>query len=321
MRPITIAAAQLGPIPRAQRRGQVVDRLIALMHRARERGADLVVFPELALTTFFPRWYFEDEAELERFYEREMPGPETRALFETARTLGIGFCLGYAERTADGRRFNTAILVERDGSIVGKYRKIHLPGHREHEPWRAFQHLEKRYFEPGDLGFRVADAFSGRVGMAICNDRRWPETYRVLGLQGAELVLIGYNTPIHNPPAPEHDRLSWHHNAIVMQSGAYQNASFVVGVAKAGVEEGVHQMGGTQIIAPSGETIAAATTEEDELVIAECDLDQCRSYRESVFAFERHREPGAYGLITGTKGTVSPEEAMRIDPALALPQD
>jgi len=321
MRQVTIAAAQLGPIALDHDRRQVVDRLIALMRDAKRRGADLIVYPELALTTFFPRWYYEDETELDRFYEREMPSPETRPLFDTARELGIGFCLGYAELMPDGRRFNTAILVERDGSVIGKYRKTHLPGHREHEPWRAFQHLEKRYFEPGDLGFRVFDAFGGRVGMAICNDRRWPETYRVLGLQGAELVLIGYNTPIHNPPAPEHDRLSWHHNAIVMQSGAYQNACFVVGVAKAGMEEGVHQMGGSQIIAPSGETIAAAVTEEDELVVAHCDLDLCRSYRESVFAFERHREPGAYALITGTKGPVTPEQAVRIDPALGRETD
>jgi len=321
MRPVTVAAAQLGPINRDQSRAQVVDRLVGLMRAAKARGADLIVYPELALTTFFPRWYFETEAELDPFYESAMPGPETGALFEEARALGIGFCLGYAERTADGRRFNTAILVDPTGTTVGKYRKIHLPGHREHEPWRAFQHLEKRYFEPGNLGFRVFDAFGGRVGMAICNDRRWPETYRILGLQGAELVLIGYNTPIHNPPAPEHDRLSWHHNELVMQAGAYQNACFVVGVAKAGIEDAVHQMGGSLIAAPTGETIAQAVTEADELVVATCDLDLCRSYRDSVFAFERHREPGSYGLITGTKGPVDPETAARIDPALAAPDD
>ncbi|WP_028792783.1 N-carbamoyl-D-amino-acid hydrolase [Thalassobaculum salexigens] len=321
MRPLTVAAAQLGPIALETSRSATVSRLVGLMEAAKARGADLIVYPELALTTFFPRWYFEDEAELDRFYEREMPGPETRPLFDAARDLGIGFHLGYAELTADGTRFNTAILVDRSGSIVGKYRKIHLPGHGEHEPWRAFQHLEKRYFTPGNLGFRVFDAFGGRIGMAICNDRRWSETYRVLGLQGAEMVLIGYNTPIHNPPAPEHDRLSWHHNALVMQAGAYQNATFVVGVAKAGVEEGVHQMGGSLIVAPTGETVAQAVTEEDELVVATCDLDLCRSYRDSVFAFERHREPGAYALITGTKGPVAPDEAGRIDPALARPDD
>ena len=97
-----------------------------------------------------------------------------------------------------------------------------------------FQHLEKRYFEVGPDGFQVWRAFGGVVGMAICNDRRWPEAYRVLGLQGAELVLIGYNTPVHNPPAPEHDRLGDFHNHLVMQSGAYQNGTWVVGCREGG---------------------------------------------------------------------------------------
>jgi N-carbamoyl-D-amino-acid hydrolase len=317
MRNITVAAAQMGPVSRADSRSVVMDRLIGMMETASRRGAGLVVYPELALTTFFPRWYIEDDAELNAFYEREMPGPDTAPLFEKAKQLGIGFSIGYAELTPKGERFNTSILVGPDGTLLGKYRKIHLPGHPEHEPWRAFQHLEKRYFQPGNLGFRVFDGFGGRIGMCICNDRRWPETYRVMGLQGVEMVLLGFNTPIHNPPAPEHDRLSWHHNTLVMQSGAYQNACFVVGVSKAGMEEGVHHMGGTQIIAPTGETIAVVTGEGDEVITADCDLDLCRSYRESVFAFERHREPDSYKLITGTKGCVTPEEAKRIDPALA----
>ena len=187
-----------------------------------DRGADLVVFPELALTTFFPRWWYEDgDPDLDAWYETEVPGPATKALWDEAARLGVGFCLGFAELTPDGHRFNTAALVGPDGHEIGRYRKIHLPGHREHEPWRRFQHLEKRYFERGDLGFGVHDGFGGRVGMLICNDRRWPESYRVLGLQGVELVCIGYNTPLHNPPAPEHDRFGDFHNHLVMQAGIY----------------------------------------------------------------------------------------------------
>lgn len=322
MRIVTVAAAQMGPIALAETRADAVERMITLMRRAKQRGCDLVVYPELTLTTFFPRWHFDDQAKIDEFFEREMPSAATRPLFDEAARLGIGFHLGYAELVdgPDGpHRYNTAILVDATGAIVGKYRKIHLPGHAEHEPWRAFQHLEKRYFEPGDLGFRVFDAFGGRIGICICNDRRWPETYRVMGLQGAELILLGYNTPVHNPPAPEHDALSWHHNALVMQSGAYQNATWVVGVAKGGVEEGVHQIADSQIIAPTGETVARAVTEADELIVAECDLDLCTSYKTSVFAFERHREPGSYALITGTKGVADAETARMIDPTLSRP--
>ena len=322
---VNVGAAQMGPIARDESRGQGVGRLIAQLREAKRRGCDLVVFPELTLTTFFPRWWLEDEAELDAFYETEMPGPETRPLFDEARRLGLGFCLGYAElipgdEARRRRRFNTAILVGAEGEVLGKYRKIHLPGHAEHEPQRAFQHLEKRYFETGDLGFRVFRGFGGLIGMCICNDRRWPETYRVMGLQGVEMVLLGYNTPSRHPLAPDQDAPSWHHNTLSMQAGAYQNGTWVVGVAKGGVEEGVHHIAGSQIIAPSGETVAQAATEGDELITAACDLDLGRSYKEQIFNFARHREPRHYALITALKGAVTPEEGERTEAAAQAAQ-
>ena len=304
---VTVGAAQLGPIQRAHSRKEVVVRLLSLLEQGALHGCDLVVFPELALTTFFPRWFFESQAEIDTFYEAHMPGPETQVLFDTARKLKVGFYLGYAELTQeDGRtrRFNTSILVDQTGAIVGKYRKVHLPGHAEHEPWRQFQHLEKRYFETGNLGFPVFRAFGGIIGMAVCNDRRWPETYRVMGLQGVEMILIGYNTPVHNPPAPEHDNLSHFHNELVMQSGAYQNGTWVIGVGKGGREEGVDQIGNSIIVAPSGEIVGACSTLEDELAIARCDLDLTLSYKNSVFNFAKHREPHAYGMIVERKGAI-----------------
>jgi predicted amidohydrolase len=306
---ITVGAAQMGPIARDEPRGVVVKRLVAHLHEARARGCDLVVFPELALTTFFPRWWMTDQAEIDAFFEREMPGPDTQPLFDEARRLGLGFCLGYAELTVeDGavRRYNTAVLVDASGRIVGRYRKVHLPGHAAHEPWRAFQHLEKRYFDVGNLGFGVWRGFGGVLGMCICNDRRWPETYRVMGLQGVEMVLLGYNTPAHNPPAPEHDHLSDFHNRLVMQAGAYQNGTWVVGVAKCGREEGCDLIGQSQIIAPSGETVAMASTLGDELITARCDLGLCRSFKETVFDFAKHRRPEHYRLIVERTGAVPP---------------
>ena len=306
---ITVAAAQLGPIARAESREQVVERLIVLLRQAKGHGANLVIFPELALTTFFPRWYFERQEDIDAFFERQMPSNATAPLFNEARRLGVGFSIGYAELTEEEgrvRRFNTSILVDETGRQVLKYRKVHLPGHAEHEPWRQFQHLEKRYFETGNLGFPVARAFGGIFGMCICNDRRWPETYRVMGLQGVEMVVLGYNTPTHNPPAPEHDAPGHFHNQLVMQAGAYQNGTWVVGVAKAGIEEGVMHMGQSQIIAPSGETVAMATSLGDEVIVARCDLDMGKSYKSTVFNFARHREPQHYGLITSRKGAVEP---------------
>ena len=137
--------------------------------------------------------------------------------------------------------------------------------------------------------------------MCICNDRRWPETYRVMGLQGVEMVLLGYNTPMHYPPAPEHDHLQGFHNHLVMQAGAYQNGAWVVGVAKAGREEDCDLLGGSCIIAPTGEIVAQADTLGDELIVAEADLDRCREIQDNVFNFAKHREPQNYGLISRPK--------------------
>ncbi len=306
-RELKVGAAQLGPIGRVETREAVVDRLLVLLHHAADAGCDLVVYPELALTTFFPRWYLDDDREeLESFYETEMPGPHTKPLFDEAARLRVGFCLGYAELTPDGHRYNTYVLVERDGSIVARYRKVHIPGHEDHEPWRLFQHLERRYFEESPDGFGVWRAFGGVMGMALCNDRRWPETYRVMGLQGVELVMIGYNTPIHYAPDPGQNALQGFHNHLVMQAGAYQNGTWVVGVAKGGTEEGVESLAQSAIIAPSGQIVAQAVTTDDELIVANCDLDWCAKYKETLFDFARYRRPEMYRLIVERKGAIAP---------------
>ncbi len=305
-RVLRVAAAQLGPIGREESRTEVVGRLLTLLDQAAERRAGLIVYPELALTTFFPRWYTEDPAGHDHYYERSMPGPETQALFDAAKGHGIGMHLGYAELTDDGHRYNSAIVVDGDGNHVGTYRKIHLPGHEHHEPWRPFQHLERRYFEESKEGFSVWRAFGGLVGAAICNDRRWPETYREMGLQGVELIMIGYNTPLHYAPDPAQNPLQAFHNHLCMQAGAYQNGTWVVAVAKGGMEEGVESLAQSAIIAPSGQIVAQAVTTGDELIVADCDLDWCRMYKETLFDFDRYRRPDMYGRITAQKGIQEP---------------
>jgi predicted amidohydrolase len=304
MRNLNVAAAQLGPIQKTDDRKAVVSRLIELLREAHAKKAELVVFPELALTTFFPRWFVDDIAEADHWYETEMPSTITRPLFDEAKRLGVGFCLGYAELTNSGERFNTQILVERDGRAVAKYRKVHIPGHEHHEPDRPFQHAERYYFTPSNEGFGVWPAFNGRIGMMICNDRRWPESYRVMGLQGVEMILCGYNTPLHYVPDPSQDALQGFHNALVMQSGAYQNGTFVVGVAKGGVEEGVDSLADSSIIAPSGEILAKTVTNADEVITAVCDLDWCNNYKNTLFDFNRYRRPEVYGRITNQRGSV-----------------
>jgi predicted amidohydrolase len=301
-----LAVAQMGPIHLADTRAAVVKRLVEMLREAKSRQADLVVFPELALTTFFPRYWFDDSAASDRFFETKMPNGEVQPLFDEAKKLGIGFYMGYAELTPEGRHFNTSILVDKNAAIVGKYRKIHLPGHAEQKMGAPFQHLEKKYFEVGDQGFRVTPMLDTLIGMCLCNDRRWAETYRMLSLQSAELVVLGYNTPSSNIYWDEPVQNGMFHHLLSLQAGAYQNALWVAAAAKCGSEDGHHMIGGSAIVAPTGEIVAQASSEEDEVIVSKIDLNLGKNYREHWFNFAEHRRPEHYGLIVERTGAGDP---------------
>jgi predicted amidohydrolase len=214
-RKITVAAAQIGAIHHNTPKSETVPRLIKLLQSASSQKVELVVFPEIALTTFFPRHLFTSQEELDAFFEHGediTKSPDVAPLFAEAKSLGIDIVLGYAERTPEGKGYNTCVYYSAsEDKVVSKYRKVHLPGTVEpFDDPEAVNQLEKRYFTPGDLGFKafrapglVPDAFkqsstTGKgdpiFGMMICNDRRWPEAWRTYALQGAELVMFGYNT-------------------------------------------------------------------------------------------------------------------------------
>ena len=305
-RQMVIASAQLGAVNLADSKESVVLRLIELMREAAARGARFVVFPELALTTFFPRYWMDNDAEVDaRYFEASMPSQVTQALFDEGIKLGVGFYLGYGELINDGekpRHFNTAILVNPKGEIVGKYRKVHLPGHADHKPEAAFQHLEKKYFEVGNLGFPVYRFMDTVAGMLICNDRRWPEAFRVLGLQGAEIVTLGFNTPTENLHYTEPPALRVHHHLIMAQSMAFQNAIWLVETAKCGFEDGFRMFGHSVIVAPTGEIVAKSVSEEDEVIVANADLSLGDNLRKTMFNLAAHRRPEHYKLITERTG-------------------
>ena len=310
---LRLAAAQLGPTQRAEPRAVTLDRLIALLEQAASKGAQLVVFPELAFTTFFPRWLVSG-AELAGYFEPTMPNPAVQPLFDRARALKVGFYIGYAELTVDGRRFNSAITVDPDGHILAKYRKVHLPGTVEPRPGERYQQLEKRYFEYGDLGFPAfrggADWGSPVLGMLVCNDRRWPEAWRVYGLQAVELMLIGYNSAAYDPNGGslEDAALRTFHSTLVAQANAYMNATWAVCVAKAGDEDGAGLIGGSCIVDPNGLIVAQAETLSDQLLVADCDLDLCRQGKEKMFDFASHRRPEHYGRIVSQTGAKPPSD-------------
>jgi len=324
-RHMKIAAAQLGPLQLSDTREAAAKRLVALFREAIGMGAKFVVFPELALSTFFPRYWMADQAEVDRkFFEPAMPNATVQPLFDLAQAHGVGFYLGYGELAEEAdspaadaaaplargavrtRRFNTAILVGPDGRIAGKYRKIHLPGHAEHKPQAAFQHLEKKYFEVGNLGFRAFRFMDTVTGMLICNDRRWPEAFRVLALQGAEIVALGFNTPTENLHYPEPPALRVHHHLIMAQSMAFQNATWLIETAKCGFEDGFRMFGHSLVVAPSGEIAVKSATEADEVIVFNCDIDLAANLKKTMFNFAAHRRPEHYQLIVERVGAGDP---------------
>jgi predicted amidohydrolase len=301
---LELAVCQTGPVQRRDTRTETVARLVQMLERAARGGAELAVFPELALTPFFPRWALEDADAVDAFYETGLPNAGTEPLYAAARKLRIGFALGFAELDATAgrrRRFNSMDLVGNDGRRIGRYRKIHIPGSSEPEAG-VTTHLERRYFEPGDLGFPVFSYRGVRIGLALCNDRRWPETYRMLCLNGAQVALIGYNTPVVLEEAPALAHLRMFHNHLPMQAGAYQNTLWVAAAAKAGLEEGQALIGGSCVIAPTGELVAQTTSLEDEVIVHRADLDLIGVCRRVNFDFARYRRIDQYGLITERAG-------------------
>ncbi len=308
MTKMIIGGAQIGGIQKDETRDEVVARMVALMDEAHGKGVKFLVYPEMTLTTFFPRFYVEDRAEFDHWFETQMPNPAVQPLFDKAKACGMGFTFGYCELTPEGDHFNTSIIVSPEGEIVRKYRKTHLPGHAEFEPERTHQHLEKRYFLPGDTGFGVVRNQDVIMGMAICNDRRWPETWRVLGLQGVQLVTIGYNTPSQNNLSKEEgiERRMYHHELSVC-AGAYQNSTYAVAVAKCGMEDGNHMFAGSIIVDPDGFVVAKAEGEGDELIVHEADFAKCDFGKSTVFNFAAHRRIEHYGLIASQTGVKVPE--------------
>jgi len=281
-RHVKVAAAQLGPNNEGTPREEIVERMLALLEHAIRDGIELIAYPEMALTTYFPK---KVRADFDQFFETEVPPKALEPLLRRAAQARVALHVGFCEK-AQGRYFNTALLTDRDGRLCGTFRKIHLPGTKA--PDGFAQVYEPYYFAHGDTGYRVFDAAGARVGIAICQDRRYPESYRCLALQGAEIILIGYNTPI--------SALALDLNELCMRSGAYANLCFVVGVAKAGVEDGVELIGGSCIIDPLGQVLARAATTGDELVQARLDLDQMLPVRKR-WNFLGRRQPQHYGLV------------------------
>lgn len=316
---LKVAAAQVGAVHLTSKRSETLDRMLKLLEEAISKKVQLVVFPETTFTTFFPRYLFENPDELEAYFEHGndiTTSENVKPLFDLAKSGKIDMYVGFAERTEDGRGFNSCVYFSgAQGKVISTYRKVHLPGTKEPFPDpKAINQLEKRYFEPGNLGFKafrapglLKDALKkgeteaktiGKgdpvLGMMICNDRRWPEAWRMYGLQGAELIMCGFNTPGWAPDLygaramtmGEAWEEAYFHHKLVMEANSYMNACYSISSARAGNDDGKYGLiGGSGIVNPQGHTIAQAKGDGDELVVAEIDLDACRQGKEKVRNF------------------------------------
>jgi len=282
-RHVKVAAAQMGPNNEGTSREEIVERMLGLLDQAEAEDVEILAYPEMALTTYFPKRVRDD---YDQFFETEMPPKALAPLLQRAKEAGVACHVGFCEKD-QGRYFNTALLTDEAGRLAGTFRKIHLPGAKQ--PDGHAQVYEPHFFESGNSGYRVFDTAKAKVGIAICQDRRFPESYRSLGLLGAEIVLIGYNTPL--------SPLALDLNELCLRAGAYQNNLFVVGIAKAGIEDGMELIGGSCIVSPMGQVLAKAATTGDELIAARIDLEAMTPARKR-WDFLARRHPEHYGLLT-----------------------
>ena len=254
-----------------------------------KRGAELIVLQELHNSL-----YFCQKEDVSNFDLAEpIPGPSTKLFGEIARQFGVVIVTSLFEKRAPGLYHNTAVVIEKDGSIAGTYRKMHIPD----DP----AYYEKFYFTPGDLGFHPIDTSVGRLGVMVCWDQWYPEAARLMALQGAQMLIyptaIGYE-PSDTPEEQQRQRMAWQ---TVQRGHAVANGIPVITVNRVGTElseKSSIQFWGTSFVAgPQGEIIYEASADEEESIIVEIDIDHSEQVRR-WWPFLRDRRIDAYTDIT-----------------------
>ncbi|MFU8857202.1 MAG: carbon-nitrogen hydrolase [Deferrisomatales bacterium] len=259
------------------------------LRAAAAHGARLVVLPELHAGPYFCQT--EDPAQFDR--AEPVPGPTTERLGALARELGVVVVASVFERRAPGVYHNTAAVLERDGSLAGVYRKMHIPD----DP--GF--YEKFYFTPGDLGFEPIPTSVGRLGVLVCWDQWYPEAARLMALAGAELLV--YPTAIGWDPRDPDDERARQRDAwlIVQRAHAVANGVPLVAVNRVGFEgsparegEGIHFWGSSFVAGCQGEILGLAGCDDEEVLVAAIDLSRTETVRR-IWPFLRDRRIDAYG--------------------------
>ncbi len=269
-----------------------IDKSIQGVRQAAAQGARLVVLQELHASLYFCQTENSDHFDL----AEEIPGPSTRIFGDLARELGVVIVASLFEKRAPGLYHNTAVVLERDGTLAGRYRKMHIP----EDPG----YYEKFYFTPGDLGFHPIDTSVGKLGVLICWDQWYPEAARLMAMAGAELLIyptaIGWDP---DDPADEQARQldAWE---TVQRGHAIANGIPVVSVNRVGREPDPEKRGpgalfwGNSFVAGcQGEILAKAGNRDEQVLVADIDR-QCSDRVRRIWPFLRDRRIDAYGDLT-----------------------
>jgi predicted amidohydrolase len=281
---ILAAALQLGPASTTIR--QTVERILVLIDSAAKQGVTLAGLPELALTPYFAAQVHSD---LDAYTSLEQNQWAIDTIGAALKSAKMACSVPFAEIKGQAI-YNSMAFIDAKGKRIGTFRKMHIPGQVEPKEDGSMTILEKRYFAPGDLGFGVFDAGSVRIGGLICYDRRFPEAYRSLANNGADVMCVGYNTPVMGGGTLAGARRA---SELAMCGGAYSTATHIIGTGKAGTEGKVRYIGGSLIIGPDGVILNKAKTNGDEVVLAEIDLEKQAKVRER-WNFEVNRRPADY---------------------------
>ncbi len=259
----------------------MVDKHVSLIEEAAGKGAQVLCLQELF---YGPYFCAEQDIKWYNLTERIPDGPTTKLMQELARKHKMVIVVPMYEEDITGVYYNTAAVINADGEYLGKFRKIHIP-HCNPGFW------EKFYFKPGNLGYPVFETAVGRVGVYICYDRHFPEGWRALGLNGAEIVF--------NPSATVAG-LSEYLWKLEQPASACANAYFVGAINRPGMEGpwNIGEFYGTSYFAdPRGQIVKEASRNNDEVLIADMDFDMIREVR-NVWQFYRDRRPETYGDLT-----------------------
>jgi beta-ureidopropionase len=273
---VKIALAQLAASPD---RAANLARCLETMTAAARAGAELIAFPEVILDPFFPQYPLQKSAGDRKALDlaEPIPGPTTEKISERARELGLVTVFNLYEVDGQGRRFDSSPVFDADGRLLGVTRMIHITD------YEGFH--ERDYYHPGDRGVPVHDTRVGRIGVAICYDRHYPEVMRALGVAGAELVVIPQAGTVGEWPEGLYE--------AEVRTAAFQNGYFTALANRVGVEAGLHFAGESFVADPEGRVLARGKSLEEDLVITDVDLNACRTSTARRL-FWRDRRPELY---------------------------